>query len=203
MLLETDWKKLFLKEIQLPEYVQNYSLKFLSRHEQTLDLTWSQSFIVFVELFHKNRLDDALQVYHQFLKRYPPHGWLMMLVGHIYCYHLADYFRAREFYRIAEKEIPQFPKVQMDLGLIQMVLGNWKSALQHYQNVESCAANDSANETVIRAQALFNQAIIFSSYCNNGNRAIELLQSALDIRPDYALAQEMLQKLQQQFSVGD
>ncbi|NOY76352.1 MAG: tetratricopeptide repeat protein [Calditrichaeota bacterium] len=194
---DENWEEVFWEMAAVSPYLETYLKSYLQMYTKHLGPDWVEKVSQFLRLIYGENPAEALEFYEQNLSHYPPNAWLIIFVADAECYQKAHYFDARHLYRQAEKELPDFPKIHLDLGLIFMLLGDWKQALTHYNQTFACAPNDPINTTDLQAKALFNQAIIYANYLHDVRKSAELLRSALEIRPDYEMAKRALKNMKQ------
>jgi len=194
---EENWEDVFWEMANVSPYLEMYLRSYLQNYQKNLGADWVEKTSQFLRMVYGENPVESLDFYEQNLSHYPPNAWLIIFVADAYCYQKANYFYARHLYRQAEKELPEFPKIHLDLGLIFMLLSDWKQALTHYDQTFACAQNDPLNETDLQAKALFNQAIIYANYLHDVPKSAELLRKALEIRPDYEMAKRALKNMKQ------
>ena len=196
-LTSDNWEDVFWQFVDVVPILKNYLMRYLRRHRSRLGPDWVEAVSSFLGQVTAEKPDEALRIFEQRLTSFPPNGWLSLYAADILCYKKADYFKARLLYRQAEAEIPEFPKVHLDLGLIFMLLTDWNRALAAYEKTFAFAENDPKNAEDLRVKALFNQAIIYANYLHDVPRAAGLLRRTLAIRPDYELARRALKNMKQ------
>ncbi len=196
-LTSENWLEVFWQFVDVVPYLKKYLEKYIAENKAQLGAAWVQTVSQFLEAVYSEKTDEALNMFEGALSSYLPNGWLALYAADILCHKKAEYFRARVLYRQAEREIPEFPKIYLDLGLISMLLTNWDEALSAFQKAAQFADNDPKNRKDVQAKALFNQAIVYANHLNNVPKAAALLRQALEIRPDYDVARRALNQMKQ------
>ncbi len=196
-LTSENWQDVFWQFVDVVPYLKNYLKKYVAKNQAKLGPAWVQAVSQFLGAVYSEKSDEALKIFERDLSAFPPNGWLALYVADILCYKKAEYFQARALYRLAEAEIPEFPKVHLDLGLIFMLLTDWDKALNAYRKTFRFASNDPKNREDLQAKALFNQAIIYANYLHDVPKAAALLRQTLEIRPDYEMARRALKNMKQ------
>ncbi len=194
---EENWENVFWQMVNVSPYLEAYLKSYLQKYREQLSADWVEKISHFLQLVYGENPMESINFYEENLSQYPPNAWLIIFVADAHCYQRANYFYARHLYRQAEKELPEFPKIHLDLGLIFMLLSDWKQALTHYDRTFAFAPNDPLNEADLKAKALFNQAIIYANYFHDVPKSAELLKKALEIRPDYEMAKRALKNMKQ------
>ena len=196
-LTSENWQDVFWQFVDVVPYLKNYLKKYGAENQAKLGPAWVQAVSQFLGSVYSEKSDEALRIFERDLSAFPPNGWLALYAADILCYKKAEYFQARALYRLAEAEIPEFPKVHLDLGLIFMLLTDWDKALSAYRKTFRFASNDPKNREDLQAKALFNQAIIYANYLHDVPKAAALLRQTLEIRPDYEMARRALKNMKQ------
>ena len=194
---EENWEDVFWQMANVSPYLETYLKSYLQKYRGQLGADWVEKIGQFLRLVYGENPVEAIDFYERNLSHYPPNAWLIIFVADAHCYQRANYFYARHLYRQAEKELPKFPKIHLDLGLIFMLLSDWKQALTHYDQTFTFAQNDPLNKIDLQAKTLFNQAIIYANYFHDIPKSAELLRKALEIRPDYEMAKRALKNMKQ------
>ncbi len=196
-LTDENWEDVFWQMVDVVPYLKDYLERYITQNRETLGARWVEAVSEFLRDVYSQKADEALTAFEQKVSLFPKNGWLALYAADLLCYQKAEYFRARALYRLAESEIPEFPKVHLDLGLIFMLLTDWSKALEAYEKTFRYAENDPKNSDDLRAKALFNQAIIYANYLHDVPRAAVLLRRTLEIRPDYEMARRALKNMKQ------
>jgi len=194
---EENWKDVFWQLTDVSPYLETYLKSYLQKYQARLGANWVERISQFFGFVHDEKQVEAIDYYEGNLSQFPPNAWLIFFVAKAHCYQKANYFYARHLYRQAEKELPEYPQIHMDLGLIFMLLNNWEQALAYYHQTFAFAKNDPLNKADLQAKALFNQAIIYANYFHDIPKSADLLRKALEIRPDYDVAKRALKNMKQ------
>ena len=194
---DENWEEVFWQMANVSSYLEKYLKDYIDHNRQKLGSHWVEKISHFLRLVYGENPVDSIDYFEKNLSEYPQNDWLLIFVADAHCYQLANYFHARYLYRLTEKDLPEFPKIHLDLGLIFMLLNDWKQALSYYEKTFKFARNDPLNMTDLQAKALFNQAIIYANYFHDVPKSAELLKKALVIRPDYEMAKRALKNMKQ------
>jgi len=192
---EHNWPDMVLEDIIAAPCLKEYCRDYIRRHKDQLGLKWAKAFLTFLIHVGQDDAEQVVETYRAHLKSYPPNAFVLLHLGHYALYEYGDLFEARRCLKQAQQEISEHPKISNDLGLISMLLGDWQVALEHYERAETLADEETPELSIrYKTQALFNQAVIRANYLHAYEDAIKLLEKALKLRPDYRMAQNLLEE---------
>jgi tetratricopeptide (TPR) repeat protein len=155
-------------------------------------LAWSDGCLRSALYFqHRGRYRDAATTYEALLEEYPTNFYSHYMLGFVYK-EMGELTKATEHYTASIKNNAQYPYPRIDLGLIQINVGNYDEAIDNF--TVALQFTEGQNFSSERATIYYG---LSAAFANKGEipRALSYIDESLKLSPTYQPARVLRSNL--------